>query len=435
MINLIHHHVSYLCFITALSRQRHDTRYPHTGPEMTLKQLIRWGAVILLGMMIAEMLNRESSCETDLDILHGNTSLTPCRFFSETYQEARSKFRNASAEAGAELFTLPVVNDYTMDIAVLKGNLPGVVVHTSGFHGVEGYAGSAIQVAWLSLHENAEDRPSVVLVHAVNPYGMAHYRRTNENNVDLNRNGLHESEWPLALGRDPNIANYQDFDPFFNPPRPPTPWYRYVGVWWDAARVVYVNGLPALKRAMVTGQYHNAKGIFYGGRTLQPSLGILYDFLQKHVPKLKKGPVTMVNVHTGLGRSGEDTLLTLDSSGITPLKLQDTFGGSLIPGQAQSADNVAAGYDLVMGTAEGFFAKLFKKSNDWIVTQEFGTVPSIFVGVSLILENMARQYLPEAQAEEWTLLTRSAFYKRTELWRRDVLVRGLRVLQQAIARS
>ena len=37
--------------------------------------------------------------------------------------------------------------DYTMDIAVLRGSGRGLVIHSSGVHGVEGYAGSAIQIA------------------------------------------------------------------------------------------------------------------------------------------------------------------------------------------------------------------------------------------------------------------------------------------------
>ena len=40
---------------------------------------------------------------------------------------------------------------------------------------------------------------------------MAHYRRWNENNVDLNRNALFPDEWAAVRARDPNIAGYEDF--------------------------------------------------------------------------------------------------------------------------------------------------------------------------------------------------------------------------------
>ena len=36
----------------------------------------------------------------------------------------------------------------------------------------------------------------------VNPFGMAHFRRFNENNVDLNRNALPSTDRAAVLARD-----------------------------------------------------------------------------------------------------------------------------------------------------------------------------------------------------------------------------------------
>ena len=65
---------------------------------------------------------------------------------------------------------------------------------------------------------NNNNVPLLLLIHSVNPYGMAHYRRMNENNVDLNRNGIHD--FSRVVNRDPNIAGYDDFDHVFNPVKP-----------------------------------------------------------------------------------------------------------------------------------------------------------------------------------------------------------------------
>jgi hypothetical protein len=87
-------------------------------------------------------------CDINIKSLQLNLSVE-C-FFSESYWEARSKFRNLARLAGAKIQSREVVDgDFTMDFAVLKGDGPGLVVHTSGVHGVEGYAGSAIQCAFL----------------------------------------------------------------------------------------------------------------------------------------------------------------------------------------------------------------------------------------------------------------------------------------------
>ena len=67
-----------------------------------------------------------------------------------------------------------------------------MLVLTSGTHGAEGFCGSGCQVGL--LHDDAfvaavdAARVRVVLLHALNPYGFSHLRRTNEDNVDLNRN-------------------------------------------------------------------------------------------------------------------------------------------------------------------------------------------------------------------------------------------------------
>jgi hypothetical protein len=407
-------------------------------PRNSTRLFIQRGALVLLGLLLAELwTTQEMSCERDAPIQINEQHSFPvssCDCYSESYTEARNKFRNAvSNHKNATLYTFQVVNDYTMDIAVVSGTLPGTVIHTSGYHGVEGFAGSAIQIAWL-LRQRQQDIPTVVLVHAVNPFGFATWRRTNENNVDLNRNGLHPNEWPKAHARDFNTGNYKDFDEILlNPRRAPTLWDLYFNIYLVAAVSIFKHGLVTLKRAMVTGQYHYDKGIFYGGRELQPSLQILDNFFKEHVPQNETA--TMINVHTGLGPSGQDTILTTGNSAISPQELSTVFRGSNIPSLTQSASQVSEGYDLVMGTAEDFFSRRFYKQQDWIITQEFGTVSSVSVGISLVLENMARQFLPEEEAIKWTYLLKRAFYKQTSKWRQSILVRGLRVMQQALDRT
>ena len=69
----------------------------------------------------------------------------------------------------------------------------------SGTHGVEGYCGSALQSRW--LESCVADRPhefAVVCLHGLNPYGFSWVRRTNEDNVDLNRNFIDWDRPPPA---------------------------------------------------------------------------------------------------------------------------------------------------------------------------------------------------------------------------------------------
>ena len=366
--------------------------------------------------------------------------------FSESYWEARAKFRSLATRAGMELHTLPVVGDmYTMDTAVLPGasEESGVVVHTSGVHGIEGYAGSAIQIAFMEqlIAPNTDDRrPTIVLVHAVNPYGMAHFRRFNEHNVDLNRNALHEDEWASALGRARNVAGYENFDSaMFNPPSPPSLFDAYVGVFCKAIFAIVRHGFVHMKRAIVAGQYHKPSVIYYGGQKLQESHRILKGFLTKRFTGTDKGIVTWIDVHTGLGPSGKDTLMpdVRADSKLSVLKETEAHfpGAFAINHMTSGSGDVAAGYELTMGTVGLFYPRLFSNSRKPIVvTQEFGTLPGIFVARAMILENQAFVYAPETQPT-WSEFTRDAFYVRTDAWRTSILDRGLAVLHQAVVRS
>src|ERR1051326_2712065 len=122
--------------------------------------------------------------------MHAATS-----YFSPDYFSARDRFRRAAAQAGATTHALPLSakgpqgESLVTDIAWFGAASPRrVLVHSSGLHGVEGFAGSAIQ---LQLLDNVPVPPAdtaIVVVHILNPYGMAWLRRVNENNVDLNRN-------------------------------------------------------------------------------------------------------------------------------------------------------------------------------------------------------------------------------------------------------
>ena len=128
--------------------------------------------------------------------------MTTKSYFSNDYVTARRRFREAVAACGGRLDSLilsstgPQGEDLTIDIAWFGSPKPRrVFAHSSGLHGVEAFAGSAIQLQWLA--EGARPIPedgAIIIVHVLNPYGMAWLRRFNENNVDLNRNFLAPNE-------------------------------------------------------------------------------------------------------------------------------------------------------------------------------------------------------------------------------------------------
>jgi hypothetical protein len=388
-------------------------------------------------------------------------TIDPCHVFSDTYQEARALFRQAAVDAGCELHTLTVHENYTIDIAVLPGTLPGLTVHTSGVHGVEGYAGSAVQIAFLegvlasstTTTTNKKpvaklELPTLILVHAFNPVGMSQYRRTNEHNVDLNRNALTKSEWQSYAADHYNRADYERFDSYlFNPARAPTLMSAAVEFWVRALLAMKEHGLQTLKAAMVGGQYHQPTGIFYGGTELEPSTRLVEDFMKDFLSKheeLSTQTVTWIDVHTGIGPLGEDTMMTRPDSSIWPDKdpakeFSEWFPDSHSPYDATSATaaNVVQGYEQVKGITADYFEGLFTADQKPLLAiQEFGTKPNVLVGHALVIENMAHHYSSPDEAIQWAQrTTRRAFYPANAFWRRRVLGRGLLALFQATKRS
>ena len=80
----------------------------------------------------------------------------------------------------------PEKEPLAIDIAVVGSLDSGkVLLSSSGIHGVEGYPGSAIQLS--IMDEMAKQDPfedhAVIFIHTVNPYGMAWWRRFNENGI------------------------------------------------------------------------------------------------------------------------------------------------------------------------------------------------------------------------------------------------------------
>ena len=177
----------------------------------------------------------------------------PESFFSSDYPTARARFRDAATAAGAAVHAIaltptgPSGEPLAIDIAWLGAPRPRrVLLHTTGMHGVEAYTGSAVQLALLAAPPAFGPEDALVLVHVLNPYGMAWLRRTNENNVDLNRNFLVNGE---AFEGAPEL--YRRLDPLLNPPSPP----GRDGFRVRAPAFSMRHGFHRVKQAIAEGQY------------------------------------------------------------------------------------------------------------------------------------------------------------------------------------
>jgi hypothetical protein len=353
------------------------------------------------------------------------------RAFSPEYATARARFREAAQHAGFELAAHsigqrgPDGSDLTLDVA-RKGPLDArrVLVVSSGMHGVEGFFGSGVQLHLLEGLFSRVILPahlSVVLIHAINPYGFAWSRRANEDNVDQNRNFLLEGE---AFRGAPDA--YRELDPLLNPASAPRALEPFL---LQAAREVLKRGFPALKTAVATGQYDFPKGLFFGGHRPTRSQQILREHAPSWIGKPER--VLHLDFHTGLGKWGTYALcvdLPVEHPRVAGLARE--FGAEFV--QGFDTDGVLYA---IRGGLGRWLEQLFPTAQYDTLLAEFGTYSSLRVLQAMRFENRVHQHASDQPAlvARGRAQLREVFSPASHAWRALVVKRGVQVVEQALA--
>jgi hypothetical protein len=338
-------------------------------------------------------------------------------YFSNDYASARGRFLHAAEATGARLHSLeldargPSAEALSIDIAWLGDSEPRrVLLHTCGLHGVEGFAGSAIQLR--ALLEPPQLAPGIALVfaHILNPYGMAWIRRTNENNVDLNRNFPSPGQcWRGAP--DP----YRRLHDLLNPASPPTCDAFMLRVLLKLLR----HGLRQVSQAVAAGQYDYPLGLFFGGRQLEQGPRLYLEWLARHLRCV--GYVLAVDVHTGLGPRGKESLFVSEHTGSTRSLIE-----SLEPRRFIDAPyHISGGIDTALATS---LPGLPYGS----LTQEFGTRAAIEVLGALREENRWHHYGAGHLDHPSKRRLLNAFCPPDPRWRKKILDQGDSLLRRAL---
>ena len=342
-------------------------------------------------------------------------------YFSDTYQEARLKFIAAAKAVGGSLEQHRNPHQgaegealYT-DVATF--NLPGaktILILGSGTHGVEGFAGSALQVGLLrkGIAEGLPDDVGLLFYHALNPYGFSHLRRFNENNVDLNRNFIdHHMPHPANVG-------YDELSWIVEP--------TSLSIWENLTAKIGVawyrmtRGARWLQSAISRGQYNHPKGIFFGGTTETWSNHTLQKIVERHLSQASK--VVLVDVHTGLGEYGAVEGITEIDPGTS--RYEWMLRCSSIPvTNPHSGDAVSPP---VQGPLKRGFERLLSNAEVIAVSLEFGTYPPSEVLWALRAENYLHHQSDHESlvASEIKAELKRMFYPQEEDWKRAVWQQG-----------
>jgi Protein of unknown function (DUF2817) len=355
--------------------------------------------------------------------------------FAATYAQARTQFLVAAATAGlsVESHIHPLKGRdgevLAMDVARSgPADAHSLLIVSSACHGVEGYCGSGVQV--FALHDDewrakaAQAGVAVLYIHALNPYGFSHLRRTTQENVDLNRNFHDFSANAAAL---PVNADYAELHPLLVPEHwPPTAANQ-------AALADYVarQGEMAFQAAITRGQHVFADGMFYGGMAPTWSNQTLRAVLRQHGQQAKR--LAWIDLHTGLGESGiGERIYTGRDDASTLARARDWWG--------QGGNQVTSIYD-------GSSTSAFLTGLMWFaayqecpqaeytgIAMEYGTVPVMQTLAAVRADNWLNLH-PEASpalAQAIRQQVRDAFYTDTDAWKGQIISQARQAMFQAV---
>lgn len=351
--------------------------------------------------------------------------------FSANYASARIRFRQGASARGCRLETYdiglksPEGEALTIDVGILgNSEAEHVVIVSSGLHGVEGFFGSAVQIALLEKYLvgwNPPPKAALLFLHALNPYGFAWGRRCNEDNIDLNRNFLLPGEKYSG-----SPEKYALFNSFFNPTSPPS---RFEPFLIKALALILRYGIATLKNTLPVGQYDFPKGLFFGGN--RPSK--TYEILDANLPRWLRNAKNVLHIdfHTGLGKKATYKLYTETSVDSQRYRyLVEKFGADKVKTINQARD----AYEIRGGLGKWCEAK-FPQCNYNFLTAEFGTYPILAVIEALRAENRAYFWgkVDDAVCEWARRRLIEVFAPADKNWRQSVVSQGVDLVQRAIS--
>ncbi len=349
--------------------------------------------------------------------------------FSPDYRAARVKFRESARTAGARLeeyvnpAAAPPGRDGTLttDVALLGPPDAGrVLLVNAGTHGVEAFAGSAIQIGFLAGGPELPDDVRIVLVHAINPHGFAWLRRVTEDNVDLNRNFLDHD------GPHPANDAYDALHPALCPER----WNAPALAEMDRTIEDYVdkNGAFALQAVVTRGQYRHPDGIFYGGKRPTWSNSTFRDILDKHVTGARR--VAFIDLHTGLGGYGDAELIGGASPSTPGGRRMRDWHGDIVTSPSAGTSSSAP----LVGVIARSVREAAKGTDVISATLEFGTYPVRDVLHALLADNWLHAHgdVESPLGREIKADIRKRLFPDEDDWKERVLVQGVEILNRTL---
>jgi hypothetical protein len=310
--------------------------------------------------------------------------------------------RSLQAWPGARLEAEPLAAapDLTIDWASAQsvGAPERLLVLLTGLHGIEGFVGAVILRLFVDefLPRLEAASTGLLVIHAMNPWGMSHGRKVNAQNVDLNRNFL---------------LTPQDFDPMFNPdyarlkpfigPERPvdSPGRAAIRFALGLGRTLATHGSAVLQRASLLGQYRDPRGMYFGGTGLVQESQLLLRLLQETGPAYPSA--TLLDMHSGYGPRLQMSLVHSPREPRSVQELRQRFNFPLVL-KADDRDFYVMHGDMV-DTLCALAASAWPRIHFYASSFEFGTFGDSTLSLArslraMVMENQVHHYGAQSDA-------------------------------------
>lgn len=251
--------------------------------------------------------------------------------YPKNYQESKTELKSwiqSLKKAGVKVDTksFPIEGELVIDKVTIKSKKQPTkrLVLTLGLHGIEGYVGHACLKVFLNeFLGKLSPETETVIYHPLNPYGMSKFRRTNENNVDLNRNFSQHQFSADNIG-------YQKAKSFFEPRKLRGHLLSNLGYYGRVLKVIAKYGVSSMKEATLMGQKIQKEGLYYSAQEFQKSTQVMIS----EIPKLLDGvgEVVWVDLHTGYGPRYQMSVVNSVREAKTPKEVSEAIQYPLVLG-------------------------------------------------------------------------------------------------------
>lgn len=221
--------------------------------------------------------------------------------YSETYDQMKedlsSELQLLKAK-GYHVLTKKhnIVDDLNIDKITIENKkiAKNRLIFSTGLHGIEGYVGhSCLKIFFKDLLSSLCPETEIIIYHGINPFGMKNFRRTNENNIDLNRNFSKNNFQNTNEG-------FESLKEFFTPKVYKSVKTANLSYYVALVKLIYKYGIATLKDATLRGQKVLNEGLYYSGDTIQKSTEYILSELNDKVFNDIEN-VVWIDLHTGYG--------------------------------------------------------------------------------------------------------------------------------------